>query len=155
MAARVRAAETEIPAIAGDPLTASAAPPEPDAMLIAPGCELEGSLRIPGAVRISGDFRGALESEASVTIDEGGSAEADIRARTVVIRGAVVGDVDASRECVLCATGRLHGRVRTPSLVVERGAFFSGETQMYRPERVARALDEPGPEPPARPAAAS
>jgi cytoskeletal protein CcmA (bactofilin family) len=46
----------------------------------------------------------------------------------------VVGNVTATRELVIHATGKLHGDVEAPSLVVERGAFFSGRTQMYRPQ---------------------
>ena len=48
--------------------------------------------------------------------------EAPIRARTVEIRGAVVGDIVASREVVIHPSGKLHGNVETPSLVVARGA---------------------------------
>ena len=33
------------------------------------------------------------------------------------------------------ATGRLHGDVEAPSLVVARGAYFNGRIRMYRPER--------------------
>jgi len=58
---------------------------------------------------------------------------------SVVIRGAVVGDVTASREVVIHAGARLHGDVETPSLVIERGAFFNGRTRMYRPEHELRA----------------
>ena len=37
------------------------------------------------------------------------------------------------------AGARLHGDVETPSLVVERGAFFNGAMRMYRPEHALRA----------------
>jgi len=53
----------------------------------------------------------------------------------VIIHGAVVGDVTASREVVIQATGRLHGDVKAPAFQVERGAFLNGRTEMYRPER--------------------
>jgi cytoskeletal protein CcmA (bactofilin family) len=76
---------------------------------------------------------------------EGGTVEAPIRARTVEIRGAVVGDVVASREVVIHASGRLHGDVEAPSLVVARGAFYNGRTKMFRPERVVQT-DAPEPE---------
>ena len=56
----------------------------------------------------------------------------------------MVGDVVASREVVIFATGRLHGDVETPSFVIERGATFSGRTRMYRPER---SLQAPAPAP--------
>ena len=37
---------------------------------------------------------------------------------------------------------RLHGDVETPSLVVERGAFFNGTTKMFRPEQLVRTRVE-------------
>ena len=99
------------------------------------GVEMNGRLVVPQSLRIEGEFRGELESASSVFVSETGAVEAPIRARTVEIRGAVVGNIVASREIVIHATGRLHGDVETPSLVVVRGATFNGRTRMYRPER--------------------
>jgi cytoskeletal protein CcmA (bactofilin family) len=50
-----------------------------------------------------------------------------------------MGDVIATREVVLHSTGRLHGDVETPSLVIARGATFNGRTRMYRPEHQLQA----------------
>lgn len=105
---------------------------------IAEGCEVDGRLVIKSSIRIESEFRGALESDDTVVVGERAAVEADIRARRVVICGAVVGRVVGSREVIVHATGRLHGSVETPSLVIERGAFFTGETRMYRPEVAAR-----------------
>jgi cytoskeletal protein CcmA (bactofilin family) len=107
---------------------------EADVALIERGVEMNGHLIVPQSLRIDGEFRGELESAGSVVVSETGAVEAPIRARTVEIRGAVVGDIVASREIVIHATGRLHGDVETPSLVVVRGATFNGRTRMYRPE---------------------
>jgi cytoskeletal protein CcmA (bactofilin family) len=104
-------------------------------LLIEDGVEMNGRLVVPRSLRIEGEFRGAIESGSSVFVSETGAVEAPIRARSVEIRGAVVGDITASREIVIHATGRLHGDVETPSLVVARGATFNGRTRMYRPER--------------------
>jgi cytoskeletal protein CcmA (bactofilin family) len=41
--------------------------------------------------------------------------------------------VEARRDVVLHAGARLHGDVKTPSLVIERGAFFNGRTEMAPP----------------------
>ena len=108
-------------------------------MSIVPGCQLEGRLEVVGSIRVEGEFRGELVSDATVFIAEEAAVEASIRARSVVIRGAVVGDVHAAREVVLHASGRLQGAVETPSFVIERGAVFNGETRMFRPELNARA----------------
>ncbi len=107
--------------------------------VIEPGVEMNGRLVVPHALRIDGEFRGEIEGAAAVFVSESGAVEAPIRARTVEIRGAVVGNVIASREVVIHPTGRLHGDVETPSLVVMRGATFNGRTKMYRPERGAQA----------------
>jgi cytoskeletal protein CcmA (bactofilin family) len=107
----------------------------PDVAIIERGVEMNGRLVVRQSLRIEGEFRGELESGGSVFISESGAVEAPIRARAVEIRGAVVGDIVASREVVIHATGRLHGDVETPSLVVMRGATFNGRTRMYRPER--------------------
>ena len=95
---------------------------------------MNGRLVVEQSLCVEGEFRGELESAGSVFVSESGAVEAPIRARTVEIHGAVVGDVVASREVVIHATGRLHGDVETPSLVVARGATFNGRTRMYRPE---------------------
>jgi cytoskeletal protein CcmA (bactofilin family) len=115
---------------------------EPNVALITAGVEMEGRLVVPNSVHIEGEFRGQLESASSVWIAEAGSVEAPIKARTVEIRGAVVGDIVATREVVIHATGRLHGNVETPSLVVARGATFNGTSRMYRPERGAQPAPE-------------
>lgn len=119
-----------------------------DAALISQGVEMNGQLKVPHSLRIEGEFRGQLESGGSVFVSETGAIEAPIRAKAVEIHGAVAGDIVATREVVIHPTGRLHGNVETPSLVVMRGAFFNGATRMYRPERALQAsVPAPAPAP--------
>ncbi len=122
----------------GPAASAPAADGDGFAMVIVPGCQLEGTLEVAGSIRVEGEFRGALVSDGTILVCEAAAVEAQIRARTVVILGAVVGDVHAARELVLHASGRLQGAVETPCLVIERGAVFNGETRMFRPELIAR-----------------
>ena len=109
--------------------------PTEDFARIERGVEMSGRLATSRSLRVEGEFRGEIESGGAVVVTESGAVEAPIRARTVEIFGAVVGDVSAGREIVIHPTGRLHGDVDAPSLVVMRGAFFNGKTRMYRPER--------------------
>jgi cytoskeletal protein CcmA (bactofilin family) len=122
------------------------APPLPPlTTFIQEDCEIEGALVLQSSIQIDGEFRGRIETSETLTVGEGAAVQADVRARSVVIRGAVVGDVVASREVVLHAGARLHGNVDAPCFVIERGAFFNGATRMYRPEWAARdhASDAP------------
>ena len=105
----------------------------PAASKIELGWEIEGELRLDGPLLVLGDFRGSIHCGDVVTVADGGSVQGPIRARRVVIYGGVVGDVDATRDIVLHASAKLHGDVETPSLVVERGAFFRGRSQMASP----------------------
>lgn len=117
------------------------------------GCEIEGQFSLDGPLVVDGEFRGEIRCGGSVTVGEQGSVEANIEARQVCVHGAVAGDIQATREIILQSTARVHGNLRAPSIVVERGAFFQGETTMYRPEHVVQdnALLPPDPpEPPAR-----
>jgi cytoskeletal protein CcmA (bactofilin family) len=140
----------------GTPEAEAPAPaPQPDAQAVPEiavaridfGVEMAGRYVVNRPVEVLGEFRGELETTSSVLVCETGAVEAPIRARAVEIHGAVVGDVVASREVVIHATGRLHGDVETPCLVIARGAYFNGRTRMYRPERT-RQSDAPEPVPP-------
>ncbi len=114
------------------------------------GCKLDGKLIIETSIQIDTEFRGAIECAETVTIGPEAAVEGRIRARSVFVLGAVKGDIEASREVVLHGAGRLHGDVKTPSFVIERGAFFSGHTLMYRPEIVARSAPAAPPDLPNR-----
>jgi cytoskeletal protein CcmA (bactofilin family) len=103
------------------------------------GAEFEGTLRLRDSFRIDSEFRGEIISEGTVVIGEAAGVEAGIRAREVIIDGAVVGNVSASRQLVIRSRGRLHGDVETPCLEVEKGAVFNGSMTMVRPEVAARA----------------
>lgn len=113
----------------------------PRTSTIEPDWEVEGELRMEGPLLVLGDFKGAIDCTDVVTIGDGGSVQGPIHARRVLIFGGVVGDVSATRDVVLHASAKLHGDVETPSLVVERGAFFSGRSQMVQ-SPVARPLAE-------------
>jgi cytoskeletal protein CcmA (bactofilin family) len=105
------------------------------------GSEFEGKLSFKETVRIDGAFKGEIQSENTLIVGETGEIHAQIRSRTVMISGTVEGDVTASRQLVLHKTARLTGNAETPSLVIEEGAVFNGQSKMTPPEREARKLE--------------
>ena len=118
------------------------------------GAAFDGTLRLGQDLRIDCEFRGEIVCEGTVVIGESAGVEAHIRAREVVIHGAVVGDVTARRLLVVHSTGRLHGDVETPCFELQKHAFFNGRTRMARPEQLAlsraAASATPAPEAPAK-----
>lgn len=105
------------------------------------GAELDGVLRSKGSVRIDGEFRGELVAEDAVIAGETAAVEATVRARRVLVSGAVVGRIEATREVVLRPTAKIHADIETPCLEVQRGAVLNGRTTMQRPEQRLRASE--------------
>ena len=129
------AATEEAPA----PATPEDSRPAASSTFVDAGAEFEGTLRLTGTFRIDAEFRGEIVSDGTVIIGENAGVEASLRAREVIVAGAVVGNVQASRLLSIRSTGKLHGRVETPCLEVERGALFNGTTSMTHPETARRA----------------
>jgi cytoskeletal protein CcmA (bactofilin family) len=116
----------------GEPAPPQAASARPEAT-VAPGCELEGQLKVEGPLTVYGDFTGSIECSDDVVVAPEGTVQGPIQARSVVVQGSVVGDLAARREVVLQEGGKLHGDVKSPSLVIERGACFEGRSERVSP----------------------
>ena len=139
------------PAHEPEPAPAELAPraeePEPEASrpagtFISSGAIFEGRLSLRGDFHIDTEYRGSLVTDGTISVGPNGSVEGDIRAREIVIRGAVVGNVKASSQLVLEASGRLHGDIETACLEIRKHAFFKGSTTMTMPQ-MGRAVASP------------
>jgi len=94
------------------------------------GSEFEGKLSFRDTVRIDGRFRGEITSENTLIVGESGEIEATISSNSIVVSGAVTGDVFAKCKVVLHKTAVVDGNIETPSLVVEEGATLNGQLTM-------------------------
>ena len=80
--------------------------------------------------RVDGRVKGKIVSEKTVIIGETAQVEADIDCGVVSIRGTVTGSIQGRERIELLAGSRVYGRLSSPRLVVEEGAFFQGECDM-------------------------
>ena len=94
--------------------------------IIGHGSEVKGEFKFDGVLRIDGVFSGELKSDGKIIIGETGHVKTDIKAGTIVIGGLVEGNVYATKQVNLLATGKLLGDIITPSLIVEEGVMFDG-----------------------------
>lgn len=96
---------------------------------------------------IDGEVEGQVElQEHKLTIGANGKVKASIRAREIVIIGAVNGDVEASDRIEIKKEARLVGDIKTARIVIDDGAYFKGSIDIIKTE-VPKAA-------PAKPAAA-
>ncbi len=94
--------------------------------IIGHGSEVKGEFKFQGVLRIDGVFSGELKSEGKVIIGQTGHVKTDVKAGTIVIGGLIEGNVYATKQVNLLATGKLLGDIITPSLIVEEGVIFEG-----------------------------
>ncbi len=98
--------------------------------VLGPGILWQGNLKGRGGVRIDGAFEGQIAVDGLVVIGENGRVTCDnLRARTVVVAGAMRGNITAEK-LEIRASGRVWGDVVTTSFVTEDGAFLRGQIRM-------------------------
>lgn len=93
---------------------------------------LQGNLIFKDEVNlhINGHFDGRLETKGDLLIGEHATVKANIVGERITISGSVNGDVTALSELRLTATAKVVGDVRTPNLMMDRGAVFHGMSRM-------------------------
>jgi cytoskeletal protein CcmA (bactofilin family) len=94
------------------------------------GTHVTGELQFSGTLRLDGSFHGSIKSGDALIIGEHAVVHADIIAGTIEIHGRVFGNVEAKRSIEIFPTGRVHGDLRTPTLVVQQGGVLDGRSSM-------------------------
>jgi cytoskeletal protein CcmA (bactofilin family) len=88
---------------------------------------IQGKIVSTDNLTIHGTVEGTIElGDHSLTIGVGASIKADLAAQTIIISGAVAGNVRASVKVDLQATGSVNGDIASPLLVVAEGAVITG-----------------------------
>lgn len=95
--------------------------------LISAGQVVSGTIRAGEDLVIAGRVRGSVESEGLVVVEAGGVIEADLRAREIVVRGVVVGEVAAVEQLEVAANGQVLGTVKTRRLLLRPGGRIHGD----------------------------
>jgi len=98
--------------------------------MLGAGSVFEGKLHFEGQVRIDGTFTGEITTTDLLVIGEGAKVSATINCGSVEIRGDITGNINASESIVLRATAHVEADIYAPSLVIDKGAVFEGNTRM-------------------------
>jgi cytoskeletal protein CcmA (bactofilin family) len=94
------------------------------------GMEIEGTVKSDRPLKINGKIHGKVESSSQVVVGETGEVDADITCGKLEIYGRVNGEVSANEHVGLFKGGKLIGKINTPNLQTESGAFFKGVVEM-------------------------
>jgi cytoskeletal protein CcmA (bactofilin family) len=110
---------------------------------IGQGIEINGDIAFSDRLQVDGRVSGKLRSESgTLIIGESGQLDAQIDVGVCVVHGSVNGNLVARSKVEIRRTGRVHGDVMTPVLLVEEGAVFNGAIKMGKEASGTRALEE-------------
>jgi cytoskeletal protein CcmA (bactofilin family) len=95
--------------------------------LIAADVTIEGKIEGSGDVRIAGRFKGDVNVQGNVTVEQGAHVNGQVNAATVIVSGAVEGNINASARVELLETGIITGDVKAAVLTVAAGSRMRGQ----------------------------
>jgi cytoskeletal protein CcmA (bactofilin family) len=105
---------------------------------IAKGVVVTGTIHAEESVSIGGTVKGEiLTSHHDITLEHGGRIEGNATARTMTIKGTLVGRVIALEGVHLHRTAWVRAEIAAPSITMEDGAIFNGSVE---PARIEAAL---------------
>ncbi len=122
--------------------------------LLGRGSEFEGKLTFEGTVRIDGKFTGTIITGDVLVVGEGAKVSAEITCGTIIVHGEVNGNIRAKNAVELHHPAKMRGNVESPSLMVEKGVVFEGQSKMENLSSEKTALQKSSSSPAPTPIAA-
>ena len=99
----------------------------PAVAYIGPSIHIKGEVRAQEPLTIAGHVSGSIDvSGHPLTVTEAAHIDAEVKAHTIVIGGAVEGKLTAEERIVVQQTATLDGEVTAPALTVHDGAMVQG-----------------------------
>lgn len=112
-------------------LPAATAPAEKVVMGLGTSVVIKGELSASEDITLNGQMEGSIRlPDHTLTIGPHADIKADISARTVVIMGAVTGNVTAADKVEIQATGSVTGDLVSPRLAVVDGGRLRSRIEM-------------------------
>jgi cytoskeletal protein CcmA (bactofilin family) len=110
---------------------------------LGPSLSCEGKLKGDEDLVVDGRFNGELHFPAHmVTIGADGRVEGEVFASAIVVEGEVRGNLAATEQILVRASGKVHGDLRAPRVALDQGCRFKGAIDM-EPQTAGRPADLP------------
>ncbi len=98
---------------------------------------VRGDVENRGDLRVEGQLYGNVSGQGTITIAEQGQVHGNVEGRSVVVMGAVEGNVKAAEKVEVLEKATVKGDVSSPHISVEEGAAVCGKFETISPEPVA------------------
>jgi len=123
----------EVPA-AAEPAPVSAVPrraadTQAKESLIASDLTIEGKIEGTGHVRIAGRFKGDVNVQGDLTIEQGAKLNGGVRANRVNVAGELEGNIESASRVELVESGAINGDIKAETLTVAAGSRIRGRVE--------------------------
>jgi len=98
--------------------------------ILGEGTSFEGSIVVPHNIIINGEFKGKIDTSELITIGPLGVVKADIKAKSAIVGGIVIGNLVVEDRVELENDSSLTGDLRVRDLIINEGAIFHGNCSM-------------------------
>lgn len=97
--------------------------------LIAADLTIEGKIEGTGHVRIAGKFKGDVNVQGDLTIEQGAKLAGGVRANKVTVSGELEGNIDSASRVELTDSGAINGDLKADTLTVAAGSRIRGHVE--------------------------
>jgi cytoskeletal protein CcmA (bactofilin family) len=99
--------------------------------------KMEGKFDIADSIQIECEVGGEVRVGGKLVIGEKGVVNANVETVDAFIMGHYDGNMTATGNVEIAATGRVSGNIKTDSLVISKGGFFNGNVSKINEEAAA------------------
>lgn len=111
--------------------------------VVGTSAKLDGKFDIADSIRIECEVGGELTVGNKLVIGQSGVVHADVRTVDAIIMGQYDGNLVATGNVEITASGRVSGNIETDSLVINKGGFFNGNVVKIQTEPQAQKGPRP------------
>ena len=112
-------------------------PPVPLLTVVGDSAKMEGKFQIADSIKIECEVGGELRVGGKLVIGEKGVVNATVETVDAIILGHYDGNMTATGNVEIAATGHVRGNIKTNSLLISKGGCFKGNVAKINEEAAA------------------
>ena len=98
--------------------------------------KIEGSISSTGQLIIKGQVNGTIDGDIVIIAEDGQVTSSSTKVSSLTIGGHFQGEVIATKELIILATGTCAGKVECKDLIVENGGILNAEVSCKTSSKV-------------------
>lgn len=98
--------------------------------IIGQGAVFTGDITVKDTVRIDGEIKGNVKTDAILILGSSGRIEGDVEGDVIFAGGDIKGNITAKNKVEASSTAKILGDITTKLLVIDENAVFQGNCNM-------------------------